>query len=413
MKVNLERIENDLFELKKIGFNPEDKGIYRPGLTDPDMEARRWLAERFEQNGLVTHMDGAANVIGRLGDPDKPAIAVGSHADTVPCGGMFDGALGVIAALECVRVINENELELEHPLEIIATSEEEGRFGGMFGAQALVGEVKPDWIESARSADGEYLTEALARFDLDIPGVLRAKRVPGPIMAFLELHIEQGPVLEMERKSIGVVEGISGVFKWMVKLIGKADHAGTAPMHMRSDAFMGLADFAHEIGRIISEEGTDKSRLTIGKVDLKPGYAHTIPGEVDFTLVGRDLDEEVMHRLADTCRKVLSSIARKHRLHFDYEERSWLSPQPCNETVMKHFEESARNLGLDYMVMPSGAGHDVQFFARKVPAGMVFVPSVGGVSHAPDEWTHWDDVENGANVLLNTVVSLAQKKKPF
>ncbi|MEQ9424832.1 MAG: Zn-dependent hydrolase [Cyclobacteriaceae bacterium] len=412
-KVNLDRIEKDLYSLREFGFNKHDKGIYRMGLTDVDMQAREWLIDQFRSLDMKAYMDGAANVIGRLGAPDKPAIAIGSHTDSVPCGGMFDGTLGVVAGLECCRVIKENGIELHHPIEVISTSEEEGRFGGMFGAQAMIGDITPNWIESAKSADSELLLNALAKYDLSIEGVMRSKRSKDDLLCYLELHVEQGPVLEMEKISLGIVEGISGVFKWLVKLIGKADHAGTAPMHMRSDAFMGVADFAHEIERIISEDGTDKSRLTIGRVELKPGYAHTIPGEVDFTLVGRDLDEEVMNQLATSCRKVLSSIARKHRLMFEYEERSWLSPELCDQNVISYFENSAKNLELDYKFMPSGAGHDVQFFSRIVPSGLLFVPSVGGVSHAPDEWTQWEDVKNGANVLLNALLEIGHQKSPF
>lgn len=410
-KANIERIEKDLFDLKQFGFNEVDKGIYRQGLTKADMDSRKWLMERFEDAGLKARMDGAGNVFGRLGPKDKPAVGVGSHTDSVPCGGMFDGTLGVIAGLEAVRVIQENKLELSHPIEVISTSEEEGRFGGMFGVQAMVGELTPDWIESAESTDGQKLSDALKECGFSTAGVLRSKLKPGYLRNFLELHIEQGPVLDAKNIPIGIVEGISGVFKWLVKLKGKADHAGTAPMNMRSDAFMGLADFGHEIYRIIDEDGTDKSRLTIGKVELKPGYAHTIPGEVDFTLVGRDLDEEVMRNIAESCRKVLSAIARKHNLMFEYEERSWLSPHDCDKDVISAFEETVQELNLEYQIMPSGAGHDVQFFSKITPSGLIFVPSVGGVSHAPDEWTQWEDVEQGTNVLLNTLVKLASDRK--
>jgi len=222
--------------------------------------------------------------------------------------------------------------------------------------------------------------------------------------AFLELHIEQGPVLENTGQRIGVVTAISGVFKWIVRLIGRANHAGTAPMNMRSDAFMGLADFAHEIARIIEEDGTESSRLTVGTATLKPGYPHTIPGEVEFSLVGRDVDADAMRQLAQSCNKVLSSIARRHHLRFEYEELSWLDPRPCDEDVIAAFERQAVRLGGDPLRMPSGAGHDTQFLTEITRAGMIFVPSVGGVSHAPDEWTHWADVELGADVLLATAM---------
>ncbi len=408
-KVNIQRIENDLFELAKFGFNEQDKGIYRQGLTEVDMQARRWMMEKFTELELHTYMDGVGNVCGRLGDPEQPAILIGSHLDSVPAGGMFDGTLGVIAGLECLRVIKERNISINCPIEVIATSEEEGRFGGMLGAQALSGNLTFDWLEKARDPKGELLKDALIKCGLDPQKALHCRRNPESIKAFLELHIEQGPVLEAARKSIGVVDGISGIFKWLVRLIGKADHAGTAPMNMRSDAFMGVADFAHEISRIIDEEGSDKSRLTIGRVELKPGYAHTIPGEAHFTLVGRDMSEDIMHQLANSCGKVLSAIARKHKLRFEHEVMSWLEPKYFSDNVIKVIEEQAQKLNYDYMVMPSGAGHDIQFFTDIAPTGLIFIPSVGGVSHAPDEWSHWLDVEQGANLLLNTCLELASQ----
>lgn len=407
LSVTLSRIEKDLRKLATFGFNEKDQGIYRQGFSDADMAARRWLLDELRSLGLEAQMDGAGNVSGRLGSAKTPAVLIGSHIDSVPCGGMLDGALGVIVGLECLRTIQENQRELSHPIELIATSEEEGRFGGMFGAQALTGQLTPDWLEQARDADGIYLKDAMVGQGLDCYKALHASRPPESIKTYLELHIEQGPVLEAAHRPIGIVEGISGVFKWMVRLIGKADHAGTSPMHLRSDAFMGLADFAHEIPRIIEEEGTDRSRLTVGKVELKPGYAHTIPGEADFTLVGRDMDVKVMEALASTCRKALSAIARKHRLKFEYEEKSWLEPKHCHPKIMGLFETQAKTLGYEYLSLPSGAGHDAQFFADITPTGMIFVPSLHGVSHAPDEWTDWKDIEKGGNLLLHTALSLA------
>lgn len=408
--ISVQRIEADLLALSKFGYSEADKGIYRQGFSDEDMAARRWLMKQMTELGLSARLDGAGNVIGRYGPDDKPAVMVGSHLDTVPAGGLFDGALGVIAGLECVRTIIENEISLDYPIEIVATSEEEGRFGGMLGAQALSGGLTLDWLESAKDASGLMLKDAMAAQGLNHLDALHAYRTREDLRAFIELHVEQGPVLEVKEKTIGVVEGISGVFKWMVRLIGKADHAGTAPMDMRSDAFLGVADFAHEIQRIIDEEGTDKSRITIGHVQLKPGFPHTVPGEVDFTIVGRDLDPDVMKGLANACRRVLSSIARRHRLMFEYEQMSWLEPQQCAGKVTDLIEQKTKERGYSYMRMPSGAGHDVQFLARVTDAGLIFVPSVGGVSHAPDEWTHWVDVERGANVLLDCLVSLATDK---
>ncbi len=409
-QINIDRIESDITALSRFGFNEEDRGVYRQGFSTTDMAARAWLRDRFDELGMAHRMDGAGNVIGRFGPADKPCIMIASHLDSVPAGGIFDGVLGVIAGLECVRTMKENGIEPAFPIEIVGTSEEEGRFGGMLGAQAMTGRLTREWLDSATDEHGYALKDAMAAAGLDPYDALHAYRRPEEIKAFLELHVEQGPVLDMEKVTIGIVEGISGVFKWNCRLIGKADHAGTAPMHMRSDALMGMVDFAHEIQRIIDEEGTDKSRITIGHVACKPGFPHTVPGEVDFTIVGRDLDETVMTALAGACERVLASIARRHKLKFEYEQMSWLKPAHCDADLMRLIEAKAKNLQYSYKVMPSGAGHDVQFFCDHTKAAMFFVPSVGGVSHAPDEWTHWSDIERGTQLLLECVLELACEK---
>ena len=405
-QVNIERIEEDIAAISRFGFNEDDRGVYRQGFSEADMAVRQWLRDRFEELGMIHRMDGAGNVIGRFGPADKPAVIVGSHLDSVPAGGMFDGVLGVVAGLECVRTIKESGIEPYFPIEVIGTSEEEGRFGGMLGAQAMTGRVTRDWLSSAKDEQGYPLKDAMAAAGLDCYDALHAYRRPEEIRAFLEVHVEQGPVLDMEKTTIGIVEGISGVFKWNVRLIGKAGHAGTAPMNMRSDALTGMVDFAHEIPRIIEEEGSDKSRITIGYVALKPGFPHTVPGEVDFTIVGRDLDEAIMRELSDACRRVLSAIARRHKLKFEYEEMSWLKPAYCDTDLLALIERKAKAREYSYKIMPSGAGHDVQFFCEHTKAGLIFVPSVNGISHAPDEWTHWSDCERGCQLLLDCVMEL-------
>lgn len=406
LSIDVRRVEDDIFKIAKFGTVEGQRGVYRQGFSEADWQSRLWLQDYFREHGLDTHIDGAGNVCGRWGPADQPAVVIASHLDSVPAGGIFDGTLGIVAGLEVIRTLQAAGIEPDTPIELIATSEEEGRFGGMLGAQALTGKLTLDWLERAKDPKGESLRDAMAKCDLDFREALNAFRTPESMKAFIELHIEQGPVLESINKTIGVVEGISGVYKWLVKLIGKADHAGTAPMNLRSDAFMGLADFAHEIKRLIAENGTDKTRLTIGYVDLKPGYAHTVPGEVEFTIVGRDMSEEVMKDLADASRKALSAIARSHGLMFEYQQMSWLAPKAMSGEVMDVIEAQTRKLGYSYELMPSGAGHDAQFFADLTPAGMIFIPSVGGVSHAPDEWSHWPDVEKGCNVLLHSVMQL-------
>ncbi|RUO27048.1 Zn-dependent hydrolase [Aliidiomarina minuta] len=407
--IDLPRLKSTLLELSQIGFNEEDHGMYRQGFTDDDMKARHWLLDMARKEGFIADMDGAGNVWFGLGELDKPAVIIGSHLDTVPAGGIFDGALGVIAGLEVLRVIKDNNIQLDFPLRVVGTAEEEGRFGGMFGAQSITGKLNMDWLLSARDADGMYLTDAMKNQGLNPMDALEVAWPQDRIKNFFELHIEQGPVLEKMDIPIGIVDGISGVFKWIVHLKGKADHAGTAPMDMRSDAFMGLADFAHEITRIIDENGTDKTRITVGKVQLKPGYPHTVPGEAIFTIVGRDMSEDIMRDLADVCDKTLNSIARRHRLRFEREEASWLPPHYCTDSMIELMEQKAQDRGWPFLRMPSGAGHDVQFFTEVTEAGLIFIPSVNGVSHAPDEWSHWHHVEKGANLLLDCVLDKVSK----
>ncbi|HSS62932.1 MAG TPA: Zn-dependent hydrolase [Gammaproteobacteria bacterium] len=405
--INLARLKRDLEELSRIGYDASDGGINRLSFSDADMRARRWLIDRLDAIGLDAGMDGAANVIGRWEVGEGPALMVGSHLDSVPSGGMFDGALGVVAGLECVHTLKESGLEPGHPIEVVATSEEEGRFGGMFGAQALCGEVTRDQLENSRDEAGTSLREAMERQGLDPEEALRAARAPDSLAAFLELHVEQGPVLEAAGKPIGIVEGISGVFNWTVTLTGTANHAGTTPMNLRHDAFMGLVDFAGKIPQMISTLGNETSRLTIGRVEVSPGFAHTVPGRVEFTLVGRDMDEEVMTRLAKECAATLEAVTDHHGLELERRETSWLAPRPCHPDIIQAFQQQADKLGLDSMVMPSGAGHDTQFMTGITRAGMIFVPSKDGISHAPGEWTEWTDVETGANLLLHTLYHLS------
>lgn len=385
-------------------------GITSIGFSEEDMEARKWLLKKMESVNMTSYMDGAGNVIGRLEGNQSKTVLMGSHIDSVPNGGIFDGCLGVLAGLECCRVLQEMPKENRRPVEVIAFAEEEGRFGGMFGVQAFCGNVSLGWIDQAADEQGNKLKDVMKNQGLNPEEALKAGRDPNEVHAFLELHIEQGPMLERIKKPVGIVQGISGVFKWNIHFLGCANHAGTAPMDMRSDAFMGMADFAHEIPRIIAEEGTENSRLTVGSVELKPGYPHTVPGEAHFSLVGRDLDLDVMKALASSCRKVLSAIARKHSLRFEYDEMSWLDPKPCHKDIQMLFKSCCDDLGYDSQFMPSGAGHDTQFMCDFTQAGMIFVPSINGVSHAPDEWTHWSDIEIGANVLCEAVKRVASSR---
>src|SRR6056297_445976 len=408
LRIDLDRIKSDVLTLAEIGRHENDRGIYRMAFTDADLEGKRWLGERIDAAGLDRRVDGAANVCGVLPGrhPERPRILVGSHIDTVPCAGALDGALGVVVGLEVMRTIRQHDIDLAKPLELIAFSDEEGRFGGMFGSQAVCGQINPKDIATRTDHDGVHLKDAMLQCGYDPWAALDAARAPESIDSYLELHIEQGPVLDRLHKTVGVVDEITGLFTWSVWLRGEANHAGTTPMDMRNDAFMGLADFAHEVPRILEENGSERSRATIGKAQILPGAANTVPGLVEFSLDVRDTSEAILAELGAACRKALSAIARRRKLMFEFELQSYIKPVRCSESVVEQFLEQARRLQLEFQQMPSGAAHDAQIMASIVPIGMLFVPSKNGQSHSPAEWTAWSDIEAGANLLLQALLTL-------
>jgi hydantoinase/carbamoylase family amidase len=409
LKINLDRLRSEMLELCDFGRGEIEPGFYRMAFTEEDMAARRWLIQKIESLGGSARLDEAGNVNGRFFKIENtPSVVVGSHTDTVYAGGMFDGALGVLAGLESIRVMLEAGLNPKYPLELVSFADEEGRFGGMFGSQAFTGNIDEAWLDAAATVEGERLADAMRAKGLNHILALEAARSPDSLHAFLELHIEQGPVLESAGVPVGIVEGISGIFKWAVRLEGEANHAGTTPMHLRRDAFMGLTAFAQQIPEILQEVGTEVSRLTIGKVDIKPGYPHTVPGAAEFSLVGRDMSPDVLRSLAQACKERLNECARKCDLKLECQELSWLTPQACHEDVIVALETAAKELGVPSMRMISGAGHDTQFLAQVTRAGLLFVPSVGGISHSPEERTDWTDVEAGTNVLLHTLIALSE-----
>jgi N-carbamoyl-L-amino-acid hydrolase len=410
LRVDFQRLKSEVEELAAIG-RAEDHGVYRMAFSEGDMAARNWLREKITQADLQFYQDGAANLYGRLAwDDHRPSVMVGSHIDTVPGAGHLDGALGVLCGLEALRVLKEQGLELRRPVELVAFSDEEGRFGGMFGSQALSGDITPEWIHSARDLSGLGLADAMAAQGLDATEALSAARPPDCLHAFVELHIEQGPVLDELGSSIGVVEGICGLNRWEVRLTGVANHAGTTPMLMRSDAFQGLAEFSIEIDRILEEHGGPYSVATIGRVELLPGAANVVPGEARFALEFRDLDSSVLFDLSDAFRRTLSAIARRRGLMFDFQVLSELAPVSSDDAIRQLIESTTKELGYTYHHLPSGAAHDTQQLARITRTGMIFVPSKGGRSHSAAEWTSWNDIHAGANVLLNTLYRLANEE---
>jgi N-carbamoyl-L-amino-acid hydrolase len=407
LNINRERLQADIEALAAIG-RCEDYGIYRMAFTEADIQGREWFKSKIEEAGLDFYQDGAANLHARYQwDDVRPSIMMGSHLDTVPAAGHLDGALGVVVALECLRCIKEQNLALDYPLEAVAFSDEEGRFGGMLGSQAIAGMLTPEKIVNATDLNGVKLVDAMQEVGLDAMDALHARRSPDSIHTFFELHIEQGPMLDDMDISIGNVDAIAGLFKWDVSLIGTPNHAGTTPMDMRKDAFMGLSEFASQVQRILDENGSSRSVATIGRVEISPGAANVIPGKVEFSLEARDTNPDVLDDLAAAFRKSLSAIARKHDLMFEFRVLSEISPVKSDTGILETVENVCKSLKIPFLQMASGAAHDTQIMANISRAGMIFVPSKDGRSHSIAEWTDMDDIEKGANVALNTMYRIA------
>nr|WP_272211978.1 Zn-dependent hydrolase [Marinicella sp. W31]MDC2877870.1 Zn-dependent hydrolase [Marinicella sp. W31] len=405
-KINSRRLRALLDGVNGFGAGGTGGGFNRPGFSDADMAVRDWFAGEMAKDGLAVTRDGANSVFGRYGDAEVPSIMVGSHLDTVVDGGAFDGSLGVAVALECVRAMKQAGFEPSIPVEVVATSEEEGRFGGMLGAQAIAGLVTPEWLANAADADGVLLSDAMRAQGLDPQAVMNAARPAGSVRGFLELHIEQGPVLEREGLAIGLPEGATGILNLQVTLKGTANHSGTTPMDMRADAFAGLAEIATQIPAMIEKSRSDIARITIGKVELFPNHPHTVPGEAVFSVIIRDASETVMRGLQTLFGYVTAVSAEAHGLAYEIEEKSFIPPVAFNADLVNLLSEAAGQLSLPAKRMISGAGHDAQTMMALCPSAMIFIPSRNGISHAPEEYSEWADIEKGAELMLAVLLRL-------
>ena len=405
--IDINRLRRLLDGVNAFGFNAVTGGFNRIGYSGADMAVRDWFAAQMDNDGLAVSRDAVNNLFGRYGPSDGPCVMAGSHLDTVPEGGAFDGSLGTCIALECVRAMRDAGIKPQTAIVVAATAEEEGRFGGMLGSQTIAGTVTPEWIEQAADSDGMRLVDAMATQGLDARRAPEAAWKDGSIRAFLELHIEQGPVLERSGIPVGIVEAISGVCNIQVRYEGTANHSGTTPMDMRADAFAGLAAFAGTIAPTLKQHGSGQSRITIGKVELSPNFAHTIPGAAEFLINLRDTSETIMRQLRAECLRNIEAAAAAHGLRWTVTEKSWLAPVSLDDGIRDVLKAEADRLGFQSIIMPSGAGHDAQTMQSCCPAGLVFIPSRNGISHAPEEWSDWTDIEKGAQLMLNTLMRLS------
>lgn len=401
IRANAERMEARIKALSKYGLNKND-GSDRVAYTGYDKQGREYIIGLMKNAGLEVSIDTAANIIGRRKGKfdDRKPIIFGSHIDTVPNGGAYDGCVGVIGAIEVIELLNENKITTDGPLEVVVFTDEEG---GLTGSRAFAGALGPEALTVVNNS-GRAIGEGIRFLGGDPGRLAEAARKKGDFKAYLELHIEQGGVLESKNLNIGVVEGIVGIEWWEVTIEGFANHAGTTPMKGRRDAVLAGSRFALMVNEVVNSfDGTQVG--TVGKFVAEPGAPNVIPGKAVLSLELRDLSSDKIRKMYGEITRRASKIAEATgtKISFRHLDVSAV-PAITNEEIKLKIEEAAKELGLSFQRMPSGAGHDAQDMARIAPIGMIFVPSRNGISHSPKEFTSETDMANGASVLFNTVL---------
>lgn len=403
-----ERLWQRLMELGEVGKKPSG-GVTRLSFTAEERKAKDLVASYMREAGLFVYEDTAGNLIGRKegANPDAPVVLVGSHLDSVYNGGCFDGPLGVLAGVEVVQTMNEHGVVTHHPIEVVAFTDEEGarfRFG-MIGSRAMAGTLPPEALE-CRDAEGISLAEAMKQAGLDPDRLPQAARKPGTVKAYVELHIEQGRVLEEAGLSVGIVTGIAGLIWVKFTIEGKAEHAGATPMSLRRDPMAAAA----QIITVIEEEArrTGTTVGTVGQLHVYPGGINVIPERVEFVLDLRDLQTEVRDHVWQAVAARTQAIAKERDVRVTTEQLQDMPPVLCSDEVKRAAEAACQKLGYPPFWLPSGAAHDGVQLAPICPIGMIFVRSQDGVSHSPAEWSTKEDCAAGAEVLYHTVWQLAQ-----
>jgi N-carbamoyl-L-amino-acid hydrolase len=402
LRVQPERIEQHIMQLSAFGKNPEG-GVSRVAFSQADLDGRKFIGGLMAQAGLRVTVDAAGNLIGfREGSENLPPIMLGSHIDSVPGGGNYDGDVGVIGAIEAARVLHDGGVSLRHPLEVVVFADEEG---GLTGSRAMSGQLSAEALQEV-SHSGLTIGEGMRRIGGDPSRLAEAIRSPGDITAYLELHIEQGAVLDDEGLDIGIVTGIVGIKWWEIEIAGVANHAGTTPMNKRHDALLAAAQLVQAVNRVIRRTPGNQVG-TVGRIQAEPGAPNVIPGKVEMSLEIRDLSAAVIDSMYRQIEQEAEAVAAQAGVSIAFRPIPFDAvPAPTDERVRRLIGDAAERLGLSSREMPSGAGHDAQDIARIAPIGMIFVPSVGGVSHSPKEFTKPVDMANGANVLLQTLLSI-------
>ena len=396
------RVSAILADFRRFGGG-DDRGTTRLAYSDEDLAGRRYATTVMRRAGLDVSTDLAGNLIGRRPGTDAAArpIIIGSHMDTVPGGGSYDGQVGSAAALEVALTLADHDIALSHPLELIIFQNEEG---GKTGSRALVGRVYPFELDIV-TASGHPIRDGIARLGGDPARLAEARREPGTMAGFLELHIEQGALLEAAGIQIGVVEGIVGIRRWNVTVRGAQNHAGTTPMPQRRDALVAAADFVRAANEVATTL-PGRQVATVGRIEAVPGAPNVVPGEVRATLEIRDLEMAKIARVFGDIESRARAIEAEREVTVAFAQFYESLAAPTDPRFRDIVEAAAADLGYSHTRMPSGAGHDAQSMAELGPVGMIFVPSRAGISHSPDEYTAPDDVARGANVLLRSVLAL-------
>lgn len=405
--IDAERLWSRLFALAEIGRS-EDGGITRLSFTEEERAAKDLVASYMRKAGLKVREDAAGNLAGRREGRvrDAPVVLAGSHVDSVRNGGNFDGPLGVLGALEALQTMNERGVETERPVEVIAFTDEEGaRFSfGMVGSRALAGHLAPEDLDH-EDADGISIARAMRASGLDPARIGDAARAQGSVHAYVELHIEQGAILESRDLRVGVVTGIAGPVWLRLTVTGEAGHAGTTPMNLRRDALAAAAQIIEITEQEAARTGTSVG--TVGQLELRPGGINIIPGSVSLTLDLRDIDEDVRDGVEVRIMREARLICENRGVELDTETLQRLPPAPCSALVRNAARAACEELGLESFELPSGAGHDGMHLTELCPIGMIFVRSKGGLSHNPAEYSSKEDCAAGANVLYRTLLELA------
>ncbi|SES67495.1 allantoate deiminase [Oceanobacillus limi] len=401
------RLAYRLGELSKVGLT-NDNGSNRPGFSQEEKRAKELVMEWMREAGLSVRMDGAGNVFGRLeGKKDVPAILCGSHVDSVPNGGHFDGPLGVLSALEVVEAWKEEGYRPEKPFEVVIFSDEEGaRFnGGLSGSEAMIGEVDMNQKLLLQDSKGMSFEEVLQDVGLTVEGYQAAKRNLNEVEMFIEVHIEQGKRLEKENLPCGIVTGIAGPCWLEVTFTGEAGHAGNTPMNDRKDALVAASEFIQKVNKL-PEKINDSAVATIGKLQVEPNGVNVIPGSVSLYIDIRDIYKETRDQLVEDVIQLGRDIAMKQSMEIRFSEKMRVDPVPIEESTQALLEESFRACGIRPYKLPSGAGHDAMVVGKKLPIAMVFVQSKDGISHNPAEWSDLQDCVQTVNVLKRYVERL-------